>query len=110
MILLAVPCVSTVLDADTGQIERQLTGRRAYHARAQTKLGSLDANLTCKVPHRTFANVQILPMSDLLPSSNSQLAHAKEISTDANALSGVGDFFDDDLRKVTAARFSERQC
>ena len=113
------------LNADTDQIERQLTDRRTYppdgrpasglisFARVRTKLGSLGANLTCKVPHRTFDNVQFLHMSDnvrfLLPSSNSQLAHAKEIPTDASALSGVGDFFDDDVRKVTAARFSERQ-
>ena len=60
-------------------------------------------DLQCTVSYRVFDNVQLLR-----PSSDSQLAHAKEIPTDANALSGVGDFFDDDLRKVTA-RFSERQ-
>ncbi len=133
MILLVVPCVSTdlsfdmqFLNADTGpNLNAKLTDRHTHapngrpasglisFARVRTKLGSLGANLTCKIPHRTFDNVQFLHVSDnvrfLLPSSNSQLAHAKEIPTDANALSGVGDFFDGDLRKVTAARLSERQ-
>jgi hypothetical protein len=76
---------------------------RRRPSRVRTKLGSRGASLTCNVPYHMFDNVRFL-----LPSSNSQLAHAKEIPTDANALSGGGNFFDDDLRKVTA-RFSERQ-
>jgi hypothetical protein len=78
------------LNAETRQSERQLDPRRWF-------------DFQCTVPYRLFDNVQLLR-----PSSDAQLAHAKGIPTDANALSGVGDFFDDDLRKVTA-RFSERR-
>jgi len=80
-------------NAETGQIEHQLTNEIPWRW----------FDLQCTASYRVSDNVQLLG-----PSSDAQLAHAKGMPTDANALSGVGDFFDDDLRKVTA-RFSERQ-